>query len=85
MYGCAARPHSWARQGRGTDVPVRKAQGGNDLTSTIPASWLRVGPFASLAYLGVAQNRLVGTIPTPEPGCALCGYNVSAPLSHQKD
>ena len=58
-----------------------QAQGDNFLTSTIPASWLRAGSFPKLAVLGLAQNQLVGTIPTPQPNCGLCGYKVRSPLS----
>ena len=57
-----------------------QAQGDNYLTSTIPASWLRVGPLPRLFYLSLAQNQLVGTIPTPEPYCGLCGFKASALL-----
>ena len=55
-------------------------QADNYLSGTLPASWLRAGPFLKLTVLSLAQNQLVGTIPTPEPGCGLCGYNVSASL-----
>ena len=57
-----------------------QAQGDNYLTSTLPASWLRVGPLPRLFFLSLAQNQLVGTIPTPEPYCGLCGFKASARL-----
>ena len=56
-----------------------QAQGDNALTSTVPASWLRAGAFPRMAVLGLALNQLVGTVPTPEPNCGLCGTKASAP------
>ena len=60
-----------------------RTQGDNHLSSTIPMSWLRVGPFPRLMTLGLALNQLAGTIPSPEPGCALCRLDVSDPLLRQ--
>ena len=83
--GVAAEPsclhHSW--QERRTDSLQCKAQGDNYLTSTIPASWLRVGSLPRLFYFSLAQNELVGTIPMPEPYCSLCGFRVGRPRLHQ--
>lgn len=62
-----------------------QAQGDNFLTSTIPASWLRAGSFPKLAVLGLAQNQLVGTIPSPQPTCGLCGYRARAPLNSRNN
>ena len=79
-YGCAAQLLYWVWQKRGSRSSKVQAQGDNYLTSTIPASWLRAGSFPKLAVLGLAQNQLVGTIPTPQPNCGLCGFKVRAPL-----
>ena len=78
-------PAAWHRFGRSveTDSLQCKTQGDNFLTSTIPASWLRVGSLPRLFYFSLAQNELVGTIPTPEPYCSLCGFRVGRPLLHQ--
>ena len=74
----AAQPHSWAWQEAPNRLAAAQTQGDNYLTSTIPASWLRVGPFPRLILLGLALNQLVGTIPAPQPGCGLCQNDVSA-------
>lgn len=76
--GCAAQQISERNTGN-EDCIVLHSQGDNYLTSTIPASWLRIGSFANLTFLGLAQNQLVGSIPTPELGCSLCRSYVSAP------
>ena len=82
--GCRAQPPGIVLAGASeTDSLQCKTQGDNFLTSTIPASWLRVGSLPRLFYFSLAQNELVGTIPTPEPYCSLCGFRVGRPLLHQ--
>ena len=84
QLGCAAQPLSSSWQERPSTLTTVRAQGDNYLTSTIPASWLRAGPLQGLLYLSLAQNQLVGTIPTPEPYCSLCVYKVGAPLAQNR-
>ena len=76
--------HSWVWHERRSSLTITQMQGDNYLTSTIPASWLHASSLPKLAVLGLAQNQLVGTIPTPQPGCGLCGYKVRAPAQHSE-
>ena len=65
-------------------VPLtdRLLQAENQLTGTLPASWLGAYPFPSLVSMGLLFNKLEGTLPTPAPNCSLCRSKVSAPLHH---